>query len=261
MTVPISASNKIFPYGEIVDYSELITPTIGICKPKNISMLLEEELDLIKKLIKKFFLKVEMLLAMQYTILFFKLEYFNPIFFTKLTLDSPVTAGFTAGRYVTGQTSGAYAVVEGSADSSYSSYTTLHVKMVYGTFMPGETIIDESGNVLRIARENTISHFVVTKRGSQYSQATSDIATKPLSVDGKNIDVSVARPIIEGVKVIRIDIIDRKALNEEYVSAPTALLDMMLESHQHQQWSEQFYIETQFTHTQRECKIFILRIW
>ena len=36
LTVPVSASNLIFPYGEVVDYSEIITPVIGICKPKNI---------------------------------------------------------------------------------------------------------------------------------------------------------------------------------------------------------------------------------
>ena len=222
LTVPISQGNKIFPYGEIVDYSELISPTIGICKPKNISMLsrgagFNEQTD-------KILSKGRNAAGDAVYNSIFKLEYFNPVFFTKLTLDSPVTAGFTAGRYITGQTSQAYAVVEGAADSSYSSYTTLHVKMVYGTFIPGETIIDESGNVLRIAKENTISHFVVTKRGSQYSQATSDIATKPLSVDGKNIDVSVAKPVIEGGKVIRVDIIDRKALNEEYVSTPNVIV-------------------------------------
>ena len=149
------------------------------------------------------------------------MEYFNPVFFTKLVLDSPVTTGYSAGNYVTGQTSGAYAVIEGSADSSYSSFNTLHVRMISGTFLGGETIVDESGNVLRIAKDNTISHFIVTKRGSQYTQTTSAASTKPLSIDGKLFDVSVAKPVIVGGQVINIEIQDRKALKDEYVSAPS----------------------------------------
>jgi len=223
LTVPISEGNKIFPYGEIVDYSELITPVIGVCKPKNISLL--KRGDGFNQETDKILSKGRDAAGNEVYNSIFKVEYFNPVFFTKLVLDSPVTVGFTAGRYVTGQTSGAYAVIEGSADSSYSSYTTLHVKMVSGTFVSGETIIDESGNVLRIAKENTISHFVVTKRGSQYTQATAEASTKPLSIDGKSFDVSVVKPIIEGGRVIRIEINDRKALNNEYVSAPTAIVN------------------------------------
>ena len=34
--------------------------------------------------------------------------------------------------------------------------------------MPGETIQDEGGNTVRIAKENTISHFVVQNRGLGY---------------------------------------------------------------------------------------------
>ena len=222
LTVPISEGNKIFPYGEIVDYSDLITPVIGVCKPKNISLL--KRGDGFNQETDKILSKGRDAAGNEVYNSIFKVEYFNPIFFTKLTLDSPVTTGFTAGRYVTGQTSGAYAVVEGSADSSYSSFNTLHVKMVSGTFISGETIIDESGNVLRIAKENTVSHFVVTKRGSQYTQSTAAASTKPLSIDGKLFDVSVVKPIIEGGKVIRIEINDRKALNDEYVSAPSALV-------------------------------------
>ena len=132
LTVPVSASNLIFPYGEIVDYSQLITPVIGVCKPKNISLLergagFNQETD-------KILSKGRDAAGNEIYNSIFKVEYFNPIFFTRLTLDSPVTQGFTAGKYVTGQTSGAYAVIEGSADSSYSSFNTLHVKVVYGTF-------------------------------------------------------------------------------------------------------------------------------
>ena len=218
LTVPISEGNKIFPYGEIVDYSEVITPVIGVCKPKNISLQkrgagFNQETD-------KILSKGRDASGNEVYNSIFKVEYFNPVFFTKLTLDSPVTTGFTAGKYITGQQSGAYAVVEGSADSSYSSFNTLHVRVVSGAFISGETIIDEAGNVLRIAKENTISHFIVTKRGSQYSQSTSEASTKPLSIDGKAIDVSTVKPIIVGGQVISVDINDRKALKEEYVSSP-----------------------------------------
>ena len=81
-------------------------------------------------------------------------------------------------------------------------------------FVSGETIVDESGNVLRIAKENTISHFIVTKRGSQYSQSTAEASTKPLSIDGEKIDVSIVKPVIVGGSVIRIQINDRKSLKE-----------------------------------------------
>ena len=223
LTVPISEGNKIFPYAEIVDYSELITPLVGVCKPKNFSLLkrgdgFNPETDSILS-------KGRDAAGNEIYNSVFEVEYFNPIFFTKLVLDSPVTTGFTAGKYITGQTSGAYAVVEGSADSSYSSFNTLHVKMISGTFVSGETLIDESGNVLRIAKENTISHFVVTKRGSQYTQSTQEASTKPLSIDGKAFDVSVVKPVIVGGQVINIDIQDRKGLQNEYVSAPSVVVN------------------------------------
>ena len=66
-------------------------------------------------------------------------------------------------------------------------------------------------------------HF--TTLGSQYTQSTAEASTKPLSIDGKAFDVSVVKPIIEGGRVIRIEINDRKALNNEYVSAPTAIVN------------------------------------
>ena len=222
LTVPISEGNKIFPYGEIVDYSELITPVIGICKPKNIS--LQKRGDGFNQETDKILSKGRDAAGNSVYNSIFKVEYFNPIFFTKLTLDSPVTVGFGAGKYITGNQSGAYAVIEGSADSSYSSFSTLHVKMVSGTFISGESITDESGNVLRIAQENTISHFVVTKRGSQYTQSTSAASTKPLSIDGKLFDVSVVKPVIEGGSVVRVEINDRKSLKDTYVSTPNVVV-------------------------------------
>ena len=219
LTVPVSETNRILPYGEIVDYSETITPVIGICKPKNFSLV--KRGDGFNPETDRIISKGRDATGNEIYNSIFKLEYFNPIFFTKLTLDSPITSGFTSGLYITGSRSGAYAVIEGSPDSSFSSHSTLFVKVVYGNFIDGETIVDESGNTLRIAKENTISHFIVTKRGSQYSQSTSAAATKPLSIDGKAFDVSTVKPIIVGGKVIRVEIIDRKSLNDEYISPPS----------------------------------------
>ena len=222
LTVPVSASNLIFPYGEVVDYSDIITPVIGICKPKDISLVergagFNQETD-------KILSKGRDAAGNGVYNSTFKMEYFNPVFFTKLILDSPVTTGYAAGNYITGQTSGAYAVIEGSADSSYSSFNTLHVRMISGTFAGGETIVDESGNVLRIAKDNTISHFIVTKRGSQYTQTTSAASTKPLSIDGKLFDVSIAKPVLIGGQVINIEIQDRKALSDEYIATPSVVV-------------------------------------
>jgi hypothetical protein len=223
LIVPISQGNRIIPYGEIVDYSNTITPIVGIGKPKNFSLIrrglgFNQDTDRIVS-------KGRNSSGNPIYNSVFKLEYFNPVFFTKITLESKIVSGFSAGQYITGSQSGAYAVIEGSPDSSFSSSNTLFVKQLSGNFVSGETIIDESGNALRIAKENTISHFIVTKRGSQYSQSSTAAATKPLSIDGKEIDVSVVKPNIVGGKVISINIVDRRKLNDEYASSPNVIVN------------------------------------
>jgi len=223
LTVPISEGNKILPYGEIVDYSNTITPVIGIAKPKNISLV--ERGDGFNQETDRIISKGRDTSGNPIYNSIFKMEYFNPIFFTKLTLDSSIVAGFTPGQYVTGSQSNAYAVIEGSPDSSFSSSTELLVKVINGNFISGETITDEQGNVLRIAKENTISHFVVTKRGSQYSQTTPAAATKPISINGNALDISIVKPKIVGGKVISIDIIDRQSLNQEFLSPPDVFVN------------------------------------
>jgi len=223
LIVPISQGNRIVPYGEIIDYSNTITPVVGISKPKNFSLVkrgqgFNQDTD-------KIISKGRNVSGDQIYNSIFKLEYFNPIFFTKITLESKIVAGFSAGQYITGTQSGAYAVIEGSPDSSFSSSNILFVKLISGNFISGETISDESGNILRIAKENTISHFIVTKRGSQYSQSTPDVATKPISIDGKAIDVSIIKPNIVGGKVISVNIVDRKKLDDEYASPPNVIVN------------------------------------
>lgn len=223
LIVPISQGNRITPYGEIVDYSNTITPVIGIAKSKNFSLVrrgqgFNQETDRIIS-------KGRNTIGQEIYNSIFKLEYFNPIFFTKVTVESKIITGFSSGQYITGSQSGAYAVIEGSPDSSFSSSNTLFVKLLSGSFISGETITDESGNTLRIAKENTISHFIVTKRGSQYSQSTAAAATKPVSINGKAFDVSILKPNLVGGKVISLDIIDRRKLTDEYAATPNVIVN------------------------------------
>ena len=98
----------------------------------------------------------------------FGLSYFDPQFFTKIILES-IPAGYDEGKYVFGVDSGAYGVVEGTPSGVYTTGTILFVKTLSGRFLPGETIRDEDGNTVRIARENTISHFVIQNRGLGYA--------------------------------------------------------------------------------------------
>jgi len=223
LTVPISQGNRILPFGEVVDYSKTITPVIGIAKPKNFSLVkrgfgFNQDTD---KVLSKG--RDESGNSTYNSV--FKLEYFNPIFFTKLITESKIVAGFSSGQYVTGTQSGAYAVIEGSADSSFSSSNEIFVRVLSGNFVSGETITDEGGNTLKIAKENTISHFVVTKRGSEYTQTTTEVRTNPLSINGKLVDVSVAKPQIVAGNVISIDIKDRRNLSEEYASPPDVVVN------------------------------------
>lgn len=223
LTVPIGAGNAILPFGEIVDYSEVIVPIIGIAKPKNFALVkrgegFNQETDRVIS-------KGKNSAGNPIYNSIFNFEYFNPIFFTKIITSQKITQGFAAGQYITGLTSGAYAVVEGTADSSFSASNILMVKLLSGNFVSGETIIDESGNTLSIAKENTISHFVVTKRGSGYTQSSGVVASKPTTIDGKTIDSSVVRPLLVAGKVVSVSVIDRNLLNQQYVNPPSVVIN------------------------------------
>jgi len=223
LTVPIGAGNAILPFGEIVDYSETIIPTIGLAKPKNFSLVrrgegFNQETDTVIS-------KGRNSSGNSVYNSIFNLEYFNPIFFTKIITSQKITQGFAAGQYITGMTSGAYAVVEGTSDSSFSASNILMVKLLSGNFISGETITDESGNSLSIAKENTISHFVVTKRGSGYTQSTGVVASQPVSINGRPVDASVVRPLLVSGKVISVSVLDRNLLNQQYVNPPSVVIN------------------------------------
>jgi hypothetical protein len=219
LIVPITLVNRILSYGEIVDYSECITPIIGIAKPKNFNLVkrgtgFNPETDKVLSRGRKQSGESD------YNSIF-NIEYFNPIFFTKIVTSSKIISGFAPGRYIFGVKSNAYAVIEGSADSSFSSSNNLFVKVLSGNFLPGETIIDEEGNNLQIAKENTISHFVVTKRGGGYSQSTPEAANNPIKIDGVLYDVSSVRPYFVGGKVYSVEIINRSLVDREYFADPS----------------------------------------
>ena len=223
LSVPISVNNQLLPFGEIVDYSDTITPLIGFAKPKNFSLVkrgegFNQQTD---KIITK---GKDAAGAPVYNSVA-NLEYFNPIFFTKIVTAQKITQGFSAGQYIIGAKSGAYAVIEGTSDSGFSSLNLLFVKLLSGNFASGETITDESGNTLSIAKENTISHFVVTKRGAGYTQSSVSVAGQPISVNGIPIDVSAVKPTLSAGKLISVAVVDRNLLLQEYVSPPSVTVN------------------------------------
>lgn len=180
-------ANQPIAYATVVDYNETITPVIGFCKPKDFS------------LVKKgngFNVDTDIVLSQgkrsggekEYSAVF-RFSYFNPIFFTKLILDSQLDGNsFGIGQYVIGLSSGAYGIVEGKTGDSYSFENTLFVKTISGEFKAGETILDENSNSKRIAREGTISHFKVLARGQNYTDA-SKILVNGVEYSGAAIEI------------------------------------------------------------------------
>ena len=147
----------------------------------------------------------------------FGYSYFDPQFFTKIILES-IPAGansFDEGKYVFGLNSNAYGVVEGSAAGVYSTGRILFVKTLSGKFISGETIRDEDGNTVKIAKDNTISHFVVQNRGLGYADGVS------LLINGLEFDASkIALGKTIAGNIYNATIINRKAVNVEYAQPP-----------------------------------------
>ena len=147
----------------------------------------------------------------------FNLSYFNPVFFTRLTLNDTKptdSTKFGIGQYISGAKSGAYGVIEGDTSTSYSSNNILFVKTLYGSFLPGETIFDESGNSLKIAEENTISHFVVISRGTGY-------VSPQIVIDGIKYDSSQIKLEVEGgSSIYSAKVLDKNAVNVVYKQPP-----------------------------------------
>ena len=208
-----SANNNEF--GFVVDYSDIITPVIGKTKPSNFFLQqrgpgFNSDSDII---LSKGRLEAGTT-AYNTT---FGYSYFDPQFFTKIQLEN-VPAGanaFDEGKYVFGIDSNAYGVVEGSSAGVYSTGRILFVKTLSGKFQSGETIRDEDGNTVKIAKDNTISHFVVQNRGLGYADGCS-LLINGLEFDASKIDLGKN---IAG-NIYNATIINRRAVNIEYAQPP-----------------------------------------
>ena len=294
------ADSQPAPYGQIVDYNESITPIIGICKPKNFTLVekgagFNTDTDIIlskgrgsgASSVQRVIINsggtgytsvplvtlsappsgttatatatisggsissikitnfgsgyttapavtisggngsgailTSVLDSGPYNAIF-NLSYFNPIFFTKIIVDKDLdSTSFYIGKYVVGLTSGAYGVVEGLSGGYYSTGNTLFVRTLSGEFKPGETIVDEDGNSRRIARENTISHFVVYNKGTGYTTTSSgdtSIISKVL-INGVGYESAAVKINLIGSSIYKIEVADRDLVSESYNSVPS----------------------------------------
>ena len=212
-----SDSNDIA--GKIITHQEMIIPTIGLAKPKDFA-LQERGIgfnDNSDTILSKG--RINGSGAYNTT---FRMSYFNPVFLTRLYLDTTIPDGtFQSGKYISGSRSGAYAVIESSPENylSYSGGNRIYCRMISGTFVSGETIFDEAGNSISIATENTVSHFVVDRRGLNYG------GTTVVVVDGVKYDSSTLTPQIGGSGDIqKVTIADRNTYNTVYSQPPTVTI-------------------------------------
>ncbi len=209
-----TSANPVDEFGHIVDYNETITPVIGTAKPSNVTLVergtgFNPDSDVVVS-------KGRLEDGSPVYNTTFGLSYIDPQFFTKILLDEPITAAgsFTPGQYVYGLQSGAYGVVEGESSGVYTSHKTLMVKTLFGNFKSGEAIVDEGNNTLRIAKDNTISHFIVNNRGADY------VAGTKLRIDGVDYDNSkVSLKLVAGA-IIKATVVNRELVNQEYSRPP-----------------------------------------
>ena len=207
------AQQQINEIGYIVDYTQTITPLIGVAKPKDFSLLkrpdgFNQDTDVVIS-------KGRLSSGEEIYNGIFSLSYFNPVFFTRLLVDSTISSDFTPGKYILGSTSGAYGVVEGNTNGFLSSGKSLFVKTLYGNFVPGETIVSEEGDILRIAKENTISHFVVARQGTGYSQ------NAKISINGVQYESNDILVGVNGGTLYKVQILNRDSVATEYAGPPT----------------------------------------
>jgi hypothetical protein len=213
-TLPGDSVRANYYWGTIVDYTETYSPLIGVCKPSNISFVeIGQGFNPLKDKVASRGISAS---GEEIYNSIYKFGYFNPVFFTKIILTSNFSNGFDVGKYITGSTSGAYGVVEGTPGGSYSSTNTLHIKVQQGQFVEGETIVDEDGNIAKIAKSNTLSHFVVHQQGFNYN------ANSVIVVNGTQFDkskISVTR-VSGGNSIAYVKIEDDIVRDVTYVNPP-----------------------------------------
>ncbi len=208
-----------FPYyGEIVDYRNSITPVIGKVKPSNFSLQergsgFNSDSDIILS-------KGRLAGGAEIYNSIFKFSYFDPQFFTKILLEDNFDAtSFEEGKYIFGLESGAFGVIEGPASGVYSAKNQLFVKTLSGEFKPGESIRSEDGTTVKIATENTISHFITLQRGSGYS------GSAVVNLNGVDYDSSKLEANVYGAGVYKVTINNRNALrNIQFAQPPEVLI-------------------------------------
>ena len=207
-------NDKNTPFGRVVDYNETFTPIIGTIKPSNFTLL--ERGDGFNPDSDVVISKGRLENGESVYNSTFGLSYFDPQFFTKILLDeeNTVVGAFTAGQYVYGLESGAYGVVEGSSTGQYTTNRTLMLKTLFGNFKSGEAIKDEANNTLRIAKDNTISHFIVTSRGTNYVDGA------VLRIDGVDYDGSKIKLTQSSGTILKADVLNRALVNTEYSRPP-----------------------------------------
>ena len=209
------ANTNANEFGFIVDYSDTITPVIGKTKPSNFFLQgrglgFNSDSDIVLS-------KGRLEAGTSAYNSTFGYSYFDPQFFTKIVLESiPSGANaFDEGKYVFGIDSNAYGVVEGSSAGVYSTGKLLFVKTLSGRFQSGETIRDEDGNTVKIAKENTISHFIVQNRGLGYADGVN------LLINGQEFDASkIDLGKTTDGKIYKATIVNRRAVNLEYAQPP-----------------------------------------
>ena len=209
------ASTNSNEFGFIVDYSDTITPVIGKTKPSNFFLQsrgpgFNSDSDVILS-------KGRLEAGTSAYNTTFGYSYFDPQFFTRIILESVPsgTNAFDEGSYVFGIDSSAYGVVEGSSTGSYTTGKILFVKTLSGKFKSGETIRDENGNTVKIAKDNTISHFIVQNRGLGYAEGTT-LLINGLEFDGSKIAIGRTN---EG-RIYNATISNRRAVSLEYAAPP-----------------------------------------
>ena len=199
-------------FGFIVDYSNTITPIIGKVKPNNFFLKergsgFNSDSDIVLS-------KGRLAAGTNAYNTTFGISYFDPQFFTKIIIET-TPSGYDEGKYVFGVDSGAYGVVEGTPSGVYTTGTILFVTTLSGRFLPGETIRDEDGNTVRIAKENTISHFVVQNRGLGYADGVT-LLINGLEYDNSKIELLKS---VDG-KIYKAAISNRSAVGVEYAQPP-----------------------------------------
>ena len=202
------------PFGTIVDYNETITPVIGLAKPSNFTLMergsgFNPDSDSVVS-------KGRLSNGDPVYNTTFGLSYFDPQFFTKIMLDEEIVADgrFSPGQYVYGLESGAYGVVEGPSNGFYTSVKTLMVKTLFGNFKSGETIRDENNYSVRVAKDNTISHFIVNSRGLNYVDGSR------LRINGVEFDSSKVKLNLGSGSIISAEVVNRELFNIEYSRPP-----------------------------------------